>query len=175
MALAAIIRFIAAIPPDKNISHCGIFGFSFGTDLDNAEQKISAAINGIRAGLPDGVDPQVVAGSLDDFPIVAVSVTGKGGELPTDLDPRLAAVQDEPPRLEPAVVGNARGGCDHRGDLRITRRRLLEVGYRRRIAGQQEVDDRRRHGRKSPKALNFELKRAIGRSGGSGNGALCAG
>ncbi|WP_375389160.1 efflux RND transporter permease subunit, partial [uncultured Amnibacterium sp.] len=51
-------------------------GFSFGTDLDNAEQKVSSAINSIRSSLPDGVDPQVVAGSLDDFPIVAVSVTG---------------------------------------------------------------------------------------------------
>ncbi|WP_162850681.1 efflux RND transporter permease subunit [Amnibacterium kyonggiense] len=50
--------------------------FAFGTDLDNAEQKVSAAINGLQSTLPDGVQPQVVAGSLDDFPIVAVSVTG---------------------------------------------------------------------------------------------------
>jgi HAE1 family hydrophobic/amphiphilic exporter-1 len=50
--------------------------FAFGTDLDNAEQKISAAINGLQSSLPDGVTPQVVAGSLDDLPIVAVSVTG---------------------------------------------------------------------------------------------------
>jgi HAE1 family hydrophobic/amphiphilic exporter-1 len=51
-------------------------GFTYGTDLDNAEQKISAAINGLQSSLPDGVEPQVVAGSLDDLPITAVSVTG---------------------------------------------------------------------------------------------------
>ena len=32
----------------------------------------------MRATLPDGVDPQVVAGSLDDLPITTVSVTGDG-------------------------------------------------------------------------------------------------
>ena len=50
--------------------------FTYGTDLDNAEQKIGAAINRVRTTLPDDVDPQVVAGSLDDLPIVAFSVTG---------------------------------------------------------------------------------------------------
>jgi HAE1 family hydrophobic/amphiphilic exporter-1 len=62
-------------------------GFAYGTDLDNAEQKISAAINGIRSGLPDGVDPQVVAGSLDDLPIVALSVSGDAST--TDLAQRV--------------------------------------------------------------------------------------
>ncbi|MBW4041320.1 MAG: efflux RND transporter permease subunit [Acidobacteria bacterium] len=50
--------------------------FTFGTDLNTAEQKVSAAINGLQSSLPTGVTPQVVAGSLDDLPIVAVSVTG---------------------------------------------------------------------------------------------------
>jgi HAE1 family hydrophobic/amphiphilic exporter-1 len=50
--------------------------FSYGTDLDSAEQKVSAALNSLQSSLPDGVEPQVVAGSLDDLPITAVSVTG---------------------------------------------------------------------------------------------------
>ncbi|MFD1720642.1 efflux RND transporter permease subunit [Amnibacterium endophyticum] len=50
--------------------------FTYGTDLDAAENKVGAAINRVRAALPDQVDPQVVAGSLDDLPVLAFSVTG---------------------------------------------------------------------------------------------------
>lgn len=70
--------------------------FTFGTDLDTAEQKVSAALNGLQSSLPDGVDPQVVAGSLDDLPITAVSVTGDAST--TEL---AAAVTDSVlPKLE---------------------------------------------------------------------------
>jgi HAE1 family hydrophobic/amphiphilic exporter-1 len=48
--------------------------FTYGTDLDNAEQKIQSAIN--RLTLPDAVDTQVVTGSLDDLPIIQIAVTG---------------------------------------------------------------------------------------------------
>lgn len=48
--------------------------FTYGTDLDNAEQKIQSAIN--RLSLPDAVDTQVVTGSLDDLPIIQIAVTG---------------------------------------------------------------------------------------------------
>ena len=48
--------------------------FTYGTDLDNAEQKIQSAIN--RLTLPDAVDTQVVTGSLDDMPIIQIAVTG---------------------------------------------------------------------------------------------------
>ncbi|MDQ1512188.1 MAG: hypothetical protein QOC59_30 [Microbacteriaceae bacterium] len=50
--------------------------FTYGTDLGAAEQKIGSALNRIRAALPDGVDPQVIAGSLDDIPVLSLAVTG---------------------------------------------------------------------------------------------------
>ncbi|MEO6827896.1 MAG: efflux RND transporter permease subunit [Microbacteriaceae bacterium] len=50
--------------------------FVYGTDLNTAEQKIDQAINRIRSQLPDGVDPQVLSGSLDDLPVLQVAVTG---------------------------------------------------------------------------------------------------
>ena len=74
------VRGIRGVEDTSSTSSTGSstvsIGFAYGTDLDNAEQKISAAINGLSSTLPDGVTPQVVAGSLDDLPIVALSVTG---------------------------------------------------------------------------------------------------
>ncbi len=49
--------------------------FAYGTDMATAEQKMTQAINRIKSTLPDGVDPQVVTGSLDDLPIVQFAVT----------------------------------------------------------------------------------------------------
>ena len=49
--------------------------FAYGTDLATAEQKVSQAINRIKSTLPDGIDPQVVTGSIDDFPVIQIAVT----------------------------------------------------------------------------------------------------
>lgn len=50
--------------------------FKYGTDLGSAEQKVSQAINRIKSTLPDGSDPQVVSGSIDDLPVLQLAVTG---------------------------------------------------------------------------------------------------
>ncbi|MDQ0893693.1 efflux RND transporter permease subunit [Agromyces ramosus] len=50
--------------------------FTYGTDLAFAEQKLLSAVNRISGQLPDDVDPQVLALSLDDFPVLQVAVTG---------------------------------------------------------------------------------------------------
>lgn len=50
--------------------------FTYGTDLAFAEQKLLSAVNRIGSQLPDDVDPQVLALSLDDFPVLQVAVTG---------------------------------------------------------------------------------------------------
>ncbi len=49
--------------------------FEYGTNLATAEQKVQQAINRIKSQLPDNVDPQVVTGSIDDFPVVQMAVT----------------------------------------------------------------------------------------------------
>ncbi|MBC7723325.1 MAG: efflux RND transporter permease subunit [Burkholderiaceae bacterium] len=49
--------------------------FVYGTDLATAEQKVTQAINRIKSTLPSGVDPQVVTGSIDDFPVIQIAVT----------------------------------------------------------------------------------------------------
>ncbi|WP_336648227.1 efflux RND transporter permease subunit [Microbacterium sp. MMO-10] len=50
--------------------------FTYGTNLATAEQKINQAIGRIKSQLPDGVDPQVITASIDDFPVIQVAVTG---------------------------------------------------------------------------------------------------
>ncbi len=52
--------------------------FKYGTDLVATEQKVSQAINRIKATLPTGVDPQVVSGSIDDLPVLQVAATSNG-------------------------------------------------------------------------------------------------
>jgi HAE1 family hydrophobic/amphiphilic exporter-1 len=50
--------------------------FTYGTNLATAEQKIDQAVNRIKSTLPDGVEPQVLSGSIDDLPIIQLAVTG---------------------------------------------------------------------------------------------------
>ncbi|MDQ4215314.1 efflux RND transporter permease subunit [Microbacterium capsulatum] len=50
--------------------------FAYGTNLATAEQKINQAIGRIKSHLPEGVDPQVITASIDDFPVIQLAVTG---------------------------------------------------------------------------------------------------
>jgi len=50
--------------------------FDYGTDMATAEQKMQQAISRISGQLPESADPQVVAMSLDDLPVVQVAVSG---------------------------------------------------------------------------------------------------
>ena len=50
--------------------------FTYGTNLATAEQKLSQAINRIKSQLPDGVEPNVISASIDDFPVMQLAVTG---------------------------------------------------------------------------------------------------
>ena len=51
--------------------------FTYGTDLAKAESKISSAIGAISSRLPDNLDPQILSGSIDDFPVLSIAVSGQ--------------------------------------------------------------------------------------------------
>ncbi|MFE3454063.1 efflux RND transporter permease subunit [Nonomuraea sp. NPDC059194] len=53
--------------------------FAYGTDIEESVASMQTAIGRIRAQLPDGVDPQVVAGNTDDIPVLVLAV-GDGGD-----------------------------------------------------------------------------------------------
>ncbi|WP_427018423.1 efflux RND transporter permease subunit [Pseudarthrobacter sp. P1] len=61
--------------------------FAYGTNLDRARNQIDRAISNARSALPDSVQPQAIAGSIADFPIVflAVSSDKSLGELNSNL------------------------------------------------------------------------------------------
>jgi len=64
--------------------------FDYSTDLAQAEEKITSAINRIRSALPDSVDPQVIQFSLSDLPIVQLGVTSDLSAV--DLSDRLQRI-----------------------------------------------------------------------------------
>ncbi|GIJ78167.1 hydrophobic/amphiphilic exporter-1, HAE1 family [Micromonospora phaseoli] len=52
--------------------------YEFGTDLNDVVGQMQTALS--RTQLPDGVDPQVIAGSTDDLPAVVLAAAGDGDE-----------------------------------------------------------------------------------------------
>jgi multidrug efflux pump subunit AcrB len=71
----------------------------YGTDADAIEQEITSAVDGLR-DLPEDVEPQVIAGSLDDLPVVQLAVSGDGTEqeltdaIESALVPELSGIAD---------------------------------------------------------------------------------
>ncbi|KNH17356.1 hydrogenase expression protein [Arthrobacter sp. ZBG10] len=61
--------------------------FTYGSNLDRARNQIDRAISNAKRSLPDDVQPQAIAGSISDFPIVflAVSSDKSLSELNADL------------------------------------------------------------------------------------------
>ncbi|MEU1358467.1 efflux RND transporter permease subunit [Micromonospora zamorensis] len=73
--------------------------YEFGTDLDDVVNKMQTALSRIDSQLPEGVEPQVIAGSTDDLPAVVLAATGTGDEralaekLRTAVVPELEGVE----------------------------------------------------------------------------------
>ena len=61
--------------------------FTYGTNLDRARNQIDRAISNAKRTLPEDVQPQAIAGSIADFPIVFLAVSSDKplSELNTDL------------------------------------------------------------------------------------------
>lgn len=52
-----------------------VVSFDYGTDINQAQQKLSQSINKVQQSLPSGVTPQVQSFSFADFPIIQLAVT----------------------------------------------------------------------------------------------------
>lgn len=61
--------------------------FTYGTSLDRARNQIDRAISNAKQALPKDVQPQAIAGSISDFPIVFLAVSSDKplSELNADL------------------------------------------------------------------------------------------
>ena len=82
--------------------------FTYGTDLVKAESRITQAINRIRSTLPEDVDPQVLSGSIDDFPVLALAVSGGDPDTLADSLRRsvLGDIRDVAGVRDAALVGD---------------------------------------------------------------------
>ncbi|MCU7724591.1 efflux RND transporter permease subunit [Actinoplanes sp. KI2] len=54
--------------------------FDYGTDLDQAVNQLTTAINRIQPTLPQNVEPQIIAGSTDDIPAIVLAASGGADE-----------------------------------------------------------------------------------------------
>ncbi|MFG1946377.1 efflux RND transporter permease subunit [Nonomuraea sp. NPDC048826] len=64
--------------------------FEYGTDIDAAISRMQQAVNRIGTQLPANVEPQVVAGSTDDIPVLVLAV-GDGGD-PREMAEKLRGI-----------------------------------------------------------------------------------
>jgi multidrug efflux pump subunit AcrB len=82
--------------------------FTYGTDLVKAESKISQAVNRIKTTLPADLDPQVISGSIDDFPVLSLAVSGGDTDTVADQLRRsvLGDIRDIDGVRDAALVGD---------------------------------------------------------------------
>lgn len=102
--------------------------FTYGTNLATAEQKITQAINRIKSQLPEGVDPNVISASIDDFPVIQLAVTGYDDEEAIQAQLESAVV----PELEDVDGVNAAqivGGVGQRVTITPDQAALAAEGY----------------------------------------------
>lgn len=77
--IESAIQGVPGLESTKATSYSGVsqisVSFRYGTNLDTAQQKVEIAINNISSLLPSSVNPQVIAGSFADIPIMQLAVT----------------------------------------------------------------------------------------------------
>ena len=84
--------------------------FEYGTDVATVEQKMNQAIGRVRSFLPEGTDPQVLALSLDDFPILQIAVSSEDPEtLAARLDDIVVPAIERLDGVGQATVAGAAG------------------------------------------------------------------
>ncbi|MCQ9163236.1 efflux RND transporter permease subunit [Arthrobacter sp. STN4] len=77
--LEAALNGVEGLESSTSTSRSGVstinLSFAYGTNLDRARNQIDRAISNVAPKLPDGVQPQPISGSIDDFPIVFLAVS----------------------------------------------------------------------------------------------------
>lgn len=61
---------------------------AYGTSSDDIVRELEGAIAKVKEQLPDGVDPVVFSGAIDEFPVVVISAASDGDKekLADDLN-----------------------------------------------------------------------------------------
>ena len=89
--LETALRSVEGLESTSSTSRNGVsqitLAFTYGSNLDRARNQIDRAISNAKQALPKDVQPQAIAGSISDFPIVYLAVSSDKplSELNTDL------------------------------------------------------------------------------------------
>ncbi|MDR1294196.1 MAG: efflux RND transporter permease subunit, partial [Bifidobacteriaceae bacterium] len=81
-----------------NSASAAIVQFAYGTDMTWANQRLTTALARVAPMLPDGVETQVITGSMDELPVVQLAVSSEDGATPEALATAVQRVLV--PRLE---------------------------------------------------------------------------
>ena len=102
--------------------------FTYGTNLATAEQKINQAINRIESQLPEGIEPNVISASIDDFPVIQLAVTGYDDEqtIQAELENTVVPELEDVPGVNAAAIV---GGVGQRITITPDQEALAERGY----------------------------------------------
>ncbi|MDR1394472.1 MAG: efflux RND transporter permease subunit [Bifidobacteriaceae bacterium] len=75
---------IASVPGVESVNTTSVnsmliavVAFEYGTNMDISNQKLSTAVSRLQRQLPSSVETNVMTGSLDDFPVVMVGISGQ--------------------------------------------------------------------------------------------------
>ncbi|UZN04329.1 efflux RND transporter permease subunit [Cellulomonas sp. S1-8] len=103
-ALSAVADVESVTSTSSTSVSTTVVELTYGVDVDARAQEIQSALDRIGSSLPDGVDPNVFTGSIDDFPVVQLAVAGTPDDVRDGEDPQAAlarVVQDVvAPRFE---------------------------------------------------------------------------
>ncbi|MFL4474426.1 efflux RND transporter permease subunit [Paeniglutamicibacter sp. MACA_103] len=101
--LEGALQAVEGLESSSSTSQTGFttisLSFAYGTDLDRARAQVDKAISNARSTLPEDVEPSAFAGSISDFPIVYLAVSGGDNlnDLRSDVErlvlPRLSKVE----------------------------------------------------------------------------------
>ena len=89
--LETALKGVEGLESTSSTSRNGVsqisLSFTYGSNLDRARNQIDRAISNAKRSLPDDVEPQAIAGSISDFPIVFLAVSSDKplSELNADL------------------------------------------------------------------------------------------
>ena len=104
--------------------------FAYGTTTEQVKERLNNAVTSIEGSLPTDVTPQVISGSFDAVPIIALAVQGDDLEA---LAPKLEAVA---PSLLQSVDGvrdvAVSGGIEKRVNLELDQLALAQAGLTQR-------------------------------------------
>jgi HAE1 family hydrophobic/amphiphilic exporter-1 len=109
------VRSIEGITSSSTVSANGrslvSLTFAVGTDLAAVEQRVEKSLSSVRVVLPNGVDPRVRTGSVDDLPIMQVAVSAPDGNAPdTALRTAITSAVEKVDGVRSATF---LGGADH--------------------------------------------------------------